>query len=62
MLILPTTHVKRNLRHTAMQDDLGQDSRPFLCIVEAPGGATGGSGGGAALGCCVVDVASGQVC
>ncbi|KAI8475530.1 MAG: muts domain V-domain-containing protein [Monoraphidium minutum] len=40
-----------------LADDLGQDARPFMCVVEAP---AGGAAGAAALGCCIVDVASGQ--
>jgi hypothetical protein len=41
---------------TPTQDDLGQDARPFVSVVEAET-----SSGGAEFGCCVVDVAAGQV-
>lgn len=47
------------LRMLPCQDDLGQDARPFMCLVEAASG--GGVGDDVAFGCCVVDVAAGQV-
>jgi len=43
-----------------LAEDLGQDARPFITLVEA-GGGSGGGGGAAVIGVCVVDVASGQV-